>query len=545
MDTKESDECFDVSCTICAKKNRAREASHFCVDCQKNLCGICADVHVEHNEHHSIIEGHGKDHVDGGEATLTEKCERHPSHLIELFCVDHNALACSLCDLQEHRGCKDVKHIVESVDELLQLPTIQITPDDLESSQTKLVNAIECLDEHVSHTRETKDKLLTEIDAKAKSYIDKITILKLRAQETVAVKGQQVMSEAEEKRTVCVEFQTKANKCFNEIKDAANRKAQSFILKMKWMSVTENIDSICEDSKSLIQSKHDFPFLPNNYLDNCLKHCVSLGRVEEKYTTALLKVLNVKADGETKQCDILGSCLLPDGTLVVTDFGNQIVKCVDFSTGAVISKCAVQQKVLGITRLGPLRVAVCTFESGVCVLSYGDQLRVTGTLQLDHSSYRILHQNGEVFTSAIDCLYIYGVCRSQKRQIWKDNAGKNLFISIQDIAVNRMGDRIFVVDKLRGLICVDRKGNVVFTCSCKELGISAAFGICMDDEGHLFICGLASSNVVQVTEKGHIVGEILSSLDGISNPKCLCMDAATKRLYVAGEMSKCLVFQLS
>ena len=95
-----SEKWFDVKCTICTRKNRVKQAQKYCIECKKNLCNDCVEIHIEHNEGHTLVEGHGDDEAVN---LLTEKCEKHKDKLIELYCVDHDELVCSICALLEHR----------------------------------------------------------------------------------------------------------------------------------------------------------------------------------------------------------------------------------------------------------------------------------------------------------------------------------------------------------------------------------------------------------------------------------------------------------
>ena len=95
-----SEEYVDVKCTTCAKKNRVKQAQKYCIDCKKNLCKDCVEIHIEHIEGHTLVDGHGDDEEVN---VLTEKCEKHTDELIKLYCEDHDELVCSICALLEHR----------------------------------------------------------------------------------------------------------------------------------------------------------------------------------------------------------------------------------------------------------------------------------------------------------------------------------------------------------------------------------------------------------------------------------------------------------
>ena len=95
-----SEESFDLICTICSKKSRIKQAKSYCSDCTKYLCVDCVEIHIEHNEDHTLVDVYDVDQLDN---VLTEKCGKHRDHVIKLFCVNHDELACTLCATLEHR----------------------------------------------------------------------------------------------------------------------------------------------------------------------------------------------------------------------------------------------------------------------------------------------------------------------------------------------------------------------------------------------------------------------------------------------------------
>ena len=96
-----SDDCSDVNCTICTRKNRIKQAHQYCRDCRKNLCYDCVEIHNDYNDGHTLLDKLGDDEEEN---VLTEKCEKHKEEVIKLFCVDHDELVCSICALLEHRS---------------------------------------------------------------------------------------------------------------------------------------------------------------------------------------------------------------------------------------------------------------------------------------------------------------------------------------------------------------------------------------------------------------------------------------------------------
>ena len=104
-----SDQIINNKCCICYKKNIQREAEQYCVECQDYYCTPCADMHKMFLP--SSIEHKLLDKGDFGTSGLatdlpslpTQRCNVHPSKLLEVFCKTHDEVICTLCVVQKHR----------------------------------------------------------------------------------------------------------------------------------------------------------------------------------------------------------------------------------------------------------------------------------------------------------------------------------------------------------------------------------------------------------------------------------------------------------
>ncbi|VDI79363.1 Hypothetical predicted protein [Mytilus galloprovincialis] len=91
-------------CQPCETEDTLVPAVKWCTECEENLCKECFQFHKKGKAtktHHV---------VDVSEAgifpTLENKqCSKHNDMLLDLFCVDHDALTCRQCMTAEHRAC--------------------------------------------------------------------------------------------------------------------------------------------------------------------------------------------------------------------------------------------------------------------------------------------------------------------------------------------------------------------------------------------------------------------------------------------------------
>ena len=102
-----SEEVYDFTCTLCAKRNKTSEAVKFCLECQVYLCLGCTEWH---NSFPSMA-GHvlEKAELTSREKKLslpyvpTERCPKHPAEVIKMYCAKHDQVACTVCTTINHK----------------------------------------------------------------------------------------------------------------------------------------------------------------------------------------------------------------------------------------------------------------------------------------------------------------------------------------------------------------------------------------------------------------------------------------------------------
>ena len=105
--TKDSEYVADLLCSICAIENRRTDADRYCIQCQDYFCQLCVNIH----EKLAILSGHeiiGKAELGAMGSAIklpsipTERCPRHKTKLLELYCETHDVVGCGTCMVLEH-----------------------------------------------------------------------------------------------------------------------------------------------------------------------------------------------------------------------------------------------------------------------------------------------------------------------------------------------------------------------------------------------------------------------------------------------------------
>ena len=147
-------------CDPCFSQAMEKEARHFCVECNENLCTDCVRYHkhLKQTRTHNIIsyDAVNNDPKQAINLTTSLKCLKHPEKDIEFFCRDENTLCCISCATVRHRNCAQV----------LEITCLEQDKDNSEE-------AIETLKD-LKHTIEVMNDLTRKNEETLKQDIEKV-----------------------------------------------------------------------------------------------------------------------------------------------------------------------------------------------------------------------------------------------------------------------------------------------------------------------------------------------------------------------------------
>lgn len=542
--------CRDVKCSICAKRKRVTNAEYYCHDCRKHLCTSCFGTHNELNENHKVVQGLGKD-----KDVITEKCEKH-EELITFYCRQHKDVLCKKCCL-DHKDCHDHENIKKSADELRADPDLQAVPAQLNSALDNIKKIIKALEEHVTSIQNNGNDFLKDLEVYANNLLSRIKELQEKGKNAVEGKQKKHLSVVKQHQQALALTKDQTEQCLDKITKSNEWKADMFVLKMKGQTLVKEVGALYHKSDSLIKGHH-FRFMTDKKILDSLSGFESLVyevsaekvssqgavgvKVAAPYRGKNVRKIIVRIP-EEKRCGINGCCHNSGENLVIIDKFNRRLKLVDLSSCTVTNSFDTDEHPMDVCCIGPQEIAVAFGTTQIQVYSTESWTR-TRYIKLGHKTDSIACQSGLLYAGFRNSLYVHDLSDGRKlREICKDTEGKNIFSGIEGIALDGTGDHLYVADSERGLVCVSKDGQLLFHLSQEALGLKSACGVSTDNRGHVFVCGYGSHNVVEVTEVGHEVKQIMSQRDGIHGPRCLRYDAITRRLYVGGNINQIIGFE--
>lgn len=235
-------------------------------------------------------------------------------------------------------------------------------------------------------------------------------------------------------------------------------------------------------------------------------------------------------DLEECLCEIISACALKDGTIILSDYNNRRLKCLDRSSYCLRDYFDLPGKPWEVCTVSAKEVAVCMpHEEQIIFISIDDKIQ-TNKITTGFSCWGLDYSEGNLYvTDFKQSVYIYSLSGRKLKQFVADQTGSPLFSMICSLKVNATGTRIYVTDSEKGLIVIDNSGRIVKKFNDPRL--KGAHGSFLTDKGSLLVCGCASKNVLQFGQDGDLIGEVLT-LENASYCKMVCYNHHRSKMIV-------------
>jgi hypothetical protein len=143
-----SDEIIDIYCEPCLVGGSYFQANGFCIDCSEYLCGQCYKAHTRFKAFkHHMLQDKSMMPLDSRKSraqdVCVERCDKHPTKIVEYFCRSCDMLGCNVCITVNHRQCENVDHIPDIARNLK-------TSEEYKQFLSKIEFNYEYIDEYIS-----------------------------------------------------------------------------------------------------------------------------------------------------------------------------------------------------------------------------------------------------------------------------------------------------------------------------------------------------------------------------------------------------------
>ncbi|KAH3839516.1 uncharacterized protein LOC127877295 [Dreissena polymorpha] len=543
MDVKSSEmeamaiEELQVTCQPCDQEGTSKKAKRYCVDCESPYCDTCWKTHNRFPamRTHVVLNETEK---ENWKAKVSDKisvtCSEHVGKPVDMFCEDHDQVACSACIAIHHRSCVSVKYIPNIARGTKTSSEYQTLIDSLKSYMENLAKArssresylrqrtndYDCIEKQIDHYKEL---LLAQINISMESSKQRIHSHLSETKNNIDHQIQQIDSIINELNNHLKKLNETGNESqlFVEIKETQLRHKH-----------------ICNSSVDIIKPPRVSAF--TFCLDTCLLSRLSVVKVElSKVPKATyVKKIHVKTELDTSLPDVCGIVSLTNGNMCVLDNSNKKLKLLDKSL-IMKHSLAFEDYVMGLTVISYKTVAV-----SVCHLKIISTVEVASELKVIKSFSTEQTCHGICYNKESDDLYVccgdntkkngpgrvkvYDKTGRLKRQIGCEN-NESSFSTPVNVIFSNATQILYVCDKEKGVIAFAAGRHMLW--SFKDPN-TVPWGICITSDELILACGPASNHVVLLNRNGISQGHILQGRDGIKTPSSLFFDCQSSVLSI-------------
>ncbi|KAL4221364.1 hypothetical protein ACF0H5_019623 [Mactra antiquata] len=549
---KMSEETFDFICTNCDSNGKIVEAVRYCIECSGYCCQACTDIHttILMLKNHNLLDASQGNQASNQPGSLTEfpteRCNLHKGKCIDMYCDEHNEVCCIACIATNHGTCpeKSIYSIPDMIDALFKL-------GDCKQIQRRLRDMMVSL----TTLRKSKDDRLEGLKVIKNEEMEKVMKFQKALESIIRKAGEATRNEIESKykeleREILQEKQNvEGNKASlkesdEKLKKAEGNRAQRFVrskiaekkIKQAEIQISKQTGST-NDCRQLA-FKLDKSLM--KYLNRL--HGIGMVGLNTKKKTDIYKIkgskdVNIQVSDDYKTCSSAGCCLTFGNQLLVTDYNNKILKLINTHTMMVVDICRLDSAPFGVCCINDSEAAVACHDNKIQFVSYGYKMTPTRQIKTSHDCYGITTKNDKIYmTDNESSLYIYDMTGNLLQTISQDNAGIEQFSHSAHVTFSESGDKMYVSDVNKGVVCFDGVGN--YESTFNDIDLKYTDGVCIDDTRNIFVVGRYSNYVVQFNEDGEKIGVVIKQQDGLLYPRSVCFDPKMNRLFVTMENSK-------
>ncbi|XP_060590719.1 uncharacterized protein LOC132745763 [Ruditapes philippinarum] len=542
-----SDAHYEFTCTPCSKDNIREEADKYCPECQEYLCKTCTRYHsrLKALQQHKLLD---KSDAKQGVVVSRIKCLFHPDREIEMYCLTHDMVYCLLCIATEHRSCDGVNTIEDVSKQCVTQAEIQSLLHGTQTVQDKVKSLTVKQKQNVTAIEKEKEAIEGKLDDTVTKLMEHIRTFERETAKCLNDKYSTLKEELVSATIVSSRTAENLKQTKEQLHTIDSLDLEQQFVRMKLMKKTvQDANTFITEGEA--EGTKFIVFTVNKELTDIITKTNSIGEVttgivheqklkQRQYKIKSTKEINVKLSNDKLEGYISDICRLPDGTILLTDCYNNKVKRLN-TNDSVENVYDFDTRTTGICSVSNSEVAVKLNNNKIQIFSVGSSLSKGRTIDIQHGGQLGLTMFcGDLWSSASNDVNVYSTSSNLVKSIVNDQNGKSIFKScVQNIAADP--DKVIVTDCSDGAVCLNKDGMVIRELRDSRLKYTA--GVCVADDGTVFLCGFASNNIVMFDSDGNSLGELIGKDSGLKKPVSMCFDGTKNRLIV-GLLNKDTLF---
>ena len=556
-------------CGICDIRHISKPSDVWCPDCEEGICTECIEHHslAKPSRNHTTIPIEEYQKLPSYVLEIKEHCDEHHEKF-NLYCKEHECPCCRICNLENHKDCKNVaimEEIIKNVKTSNMFTDIEHLIKEMIENISKIRQNRETNSSSVKEHKRIIENEIQELRTKINTHLDKLQedLMKqlTEAEKQVTNESRELLVSLDEKQKELTEYQTNV---VNIRKYASDLQT---LLALKQIEKDVETQDTClhslVNSNSLNQVKLSYK------IDSGLKTITTniqkfgevvveskpceMNLVRKKDKQAQMMVadlsppmsvdniqLKLKQKINIKEKIITGCCLSSDGIMVFS--------CYIANTVIFINKEGVELFQLDKDKTGCYAFnTVFIKDNNSVAVSYGGDNRCLTIIDIESQ---------KVMTTIPMDTYIYGMAvRGRTIYYCAGSKGIQMF-NLNDKSISNVinsdmtcvhyvatsGYKLYYTNyDTHFVTCCDLHGTTQWKFK-NERVLRGPLGVFVDNDGNVFVIGLYSENVVVISPDGQRHKQLLSSKDGLQSPRVLDYDKYTNRLLVVNNSGTAFLF---
>ncbi|XP_046571376.1 uncharacterized protein LOC124279579 [Haliotis rubra] len=524
-------ETSSTCCTICQQLGETTLGVLWCPECEVALCDKCVKTHrvTPNSLNHDLCDLWSRSNVK-----RRIKCTEHKSNLVQFHCQDCGKAACQTCCIIYHRACKTVVTIESmkpgmkaalmekrlGMEKRLKVRSkkVDIKQEKLQSNSRITESAVQNIrlicQTAINKIKQKETQLLDELNNTSQTYADQLQ---------ADVKLEEI--EMQMYRQHC-EFidQALVSDCEIDLYDAYQA----------WESGAVEMEDVRGTEAADIRRIDDVIFTPDT--DNVLKVLdnLQLGKIDVPYqdqeqylpSPVLGDTIDGRMEGDEKDPFLFDvTVLVVDGvqTCVVTDDNNKCVK--SFFTRnnhSCHSKLPLGNAPRGITQLNEKQVMVAVpYSHQIVIIEVTPDLVLLSTTKTPAGYFSLAVLNPSSLAAGTwECVDILDMAGHVLRSVTTYN-DDSLFSCPFNMCVNNKGNLLVSDCMNTSVTCLTSGGDVLWRYApTGDKALSYPCGITTTSTGDILVVDWDADKVIQLTESGEFVRELLTLEDGDQAGMC-------------------------
>ena len=556
-------------CGICDIRHISKPSEVWCPDCEEGICTECIEHHslAKPSRNHTTIPIEEYQKLPSYVLEIKEHCDEHHEKF-SLYCKEHECPCCRICNLENHKDCKNVaimEEIIKNVKTSTMFTDIEHFIKEMIENISKIRQNRETNSSSVKEHKRIIENEIQELRTKINTHLDKLQedLMKqlTEAEKQVTDETREQLVSLDEKQKELTEYQTNVvnirkyasdlqtllalkqiekdvetqDTCLHSLvnSDSLNQVKLSYKIDSGLKTITTNIQKFGE---VVVESK---PCEMNLVRKKDKQAQMMVADLSPPMSVDNIQ-LKLKQKINIKEQNITGCCLSSDGIMVFS--------CYIANTVIFINKEGVELFQLDKDKTGcyAFNTVFIKDNNSVAVSSGGDNRCLT---MIDRESQKVMTtipMDTYIYGMAVRGRTIYYCAGSKGIQMFNlnDKSISNVINSDMTFVhyVATYGYKLYYTNyDTHFVTCCDLHGTTQWKFK-NERVLRGPLGVFVDNDGNVFVVGFYSENVVVISPDGQRHKQLLSSKDGLQSPRVLDYDKYTNRLLVVNNSGTAFLF---